>query len=1332
MLNKMKKLLINQPTIIIAGLCIFYLLFSYFAINPLAKHIVPWVAEKQLASHASVGKVTFDPLRLKTTIENFNLTEKNGSQLASFKKLVVDLEANGLFDWTWKFKEISITAPRANITISPKGKLNWADLLAKLNEDKNPPDNKIPRVVINLFSVKQGNIQYIDANRPTPFKTGLAPLDFELDGFSTLPKDRGDYFLAAKLPEQGGSIKWKGDIGINPIASKGNIALNNIHLENLMQAVKNVTLPFKSASGDIQASFAYDFTLPKDQPKISLNNIVLALNNVAGKVTQTGDLSLKQANLVVPRLDFSMQDRPQLHLQNLDFKLNDFRLNQGKDAVIFLKQTSVTLPRLDFSMQNKPQLNFKDLKLKLTDLSLEKGQGNDNVMLFFLPQVDVNQVAFDLDTRNVKVAQVLLVNGTVNIARDKAGLVNWRQALATPSNGAEQSPTKPDNSETPETPPPFTMDIADIQMQHWSATYQDQGFVHPLQLNVADLNLGFVLATPQGNIEISKLQSKVNGFTVMSTLSKKPVATLDKLDLDQGEISLANQKVRVQSIELSGLKTELIKEANKPLNWQSILKPVPSTSGKTSAAPNKQSKKPDWAVSFKKLALDNSSLHVEDRSLTKPVSLDIEKAAFEMHDASLDLSHSVPVSAAFQVKQGGRFNAQGKLTPSPLKAALNFKLTKFALKPFSPYINQFALLKLNDGATDISGKLSVKEGKNLAIAFNGGFSVNKLSLVEEANDEPFLVWERVSSDSLEVTLAPNHVHMTELRIVKPTGKFIIHEDKSLNVTRILRNQPATTSFPAPVAPSSQPANETKSAESVHGSVTAETSTDVAKPTLAFGSPTPQPTVEKAQELPIPEISNNSSAEAFPIGIETVRIENAELDFADLSIKPQFGTHINSLSGVISGVSTNASSAAQVELDGKVDEYGSARIRGSIQPFKPTNFTDLILSFRNIEMSRLTPYSGKFAGRRIDSGKISVDLEYKIKQRQLAGTNKFIINQLKLGEKVNSAEAANLPLDLAIAILEDSDGVIDLDLPISGSLDDPKFSYGSIVWRAIKNVLSKIVTAPFRALGKLFWTGSGKLEAISFEVGSPALLPPEQEKLKAVSQVLSKRQGLALGIIPSYDSDLDSRALQEITLRRKLAQEMGIKLEDGQQPGPIDLSNPKTQKAIDDLHDKLTKKGLLKKLASKLGKPKEGHYQEALEKLTVSIEMTELDLQALARLRGETIQKALVDAGISADRVHVNTPVKTKADDKTVNTKLTLDVKGAKNKVTEPATKLEKPEQPENTMQPVSNLSALTLASLTVRLNSSCSTLDISLMDFKHHLCDESSFQLPKHPAAKSP
>jgi hypothetical protein len=192
-----------------------------------------------------------------------------------------------------------------------------------------------------------------------------------------------------------------------------------------------------------------------------------------------------------------------------------------------------------------------------------------------------------------------------------------------------------------------------------------------------------------------------------------------------------------------------------------------------------------------------------------------------------------------------------------------------------------------------------------------------------------------------------------------------------------------------------------------------------------------------------------------------------MDFADHSLVLPFGTRIHDLRGSIAGLSNRPGAVGQIELDGAVDEYGMARAVGQVELGNPANGLDMRVQFRNVEMTRLTPYTATFAGRKIDSGKLSLDLQYQIKQRQLQGENQVIMDKLTLGERIESPTATNLPLDLAIAILQDSDGRIDLGLPVAGSLDDPQFSYGSIVWKAIVNVLTKIVTAPFRALGALF-------------------------------------------------------------------------------------------------------------------------------------------------------------------------------------------------------------------------------------------------------------------------
>ena len=648
-------------------------------------------------------------------------------------------------------------------------------------------------------------------------------------------------------------------------------------------------------------------------------------------------------------------------------------------------------------------------------------------------------------------------------------------------------------------------------------------------------------------------------------------------------------------------------------------------------------------------------MHVEDRATIKeaksPVVLDIQKAMLEANDISLDLTRPLPLKAAFQVKQGGQFHASGKLALTPLQGDLTLKLANLALKPFSPYINQLALLKLNDGNFNSSGKLKLNFKKSNSLAYKGSFAVNKLVIHEETGNAPFLAWQQLASDRLDVGLAPNRVHMAELRIIKPNAKFIINPDKSLNIQRILRNQPVAAT-PTPVsatAPASTSEQTTQIAETV-----------AEPPTPTQETPALDALSKAKLEAEKPAAEKSVAANpAFPIVIDRLRIDQAELEFADLSLSPQFGTHINSLSGVVNGLSNKETTTAQVELDGKVDDYGSARIRGSIQPFRATNFTDLKLSFKNLEMNRITPYSGKFAGRHIDSGKLSVDLEYKIKNRQLAGENKFIINKLKLGKKVDSPDATSLPLDLAIALLEDSEGVIDLDLPVSGSLDDPKFSYGSLIWKAITNVLKKIVTAPFRALGKLLGVSSDKLEAIAFDAGSPEIAPPEQEKLKSVSEILKKRPALTLAIAPVYDGTADARALQEFSIRRDVAQQIGVKLEPGQQAGPVDLTNADVQDALEDLGDERIKKEDLKKIekgAENAKEDKQALYQALLEKLTTMIPVTETDLQKLATSRAEAMQKFILEAGVPTDRISFGTLEQLKSNAETVNAKLSLGTK----------------------------------------------------------------------------
>ncbi|MDP2057335.1 MAG: DUF748 domain-containing protein, partial [Thiobacillus sp.] len=213
MWGRIVKIALGLPFLIVAGLFGLYLVFGFFLVNPLAQKLLPWVGETKLASQLSAQRASFNPLTLEASVDGLKLAEPNGTPLASFERLYVNVDTTGLFRWAWRIQDIQLDQPHATVEVRRGGKLNWAELIAKLREDQEPPSDTLARVLIDHIKIDNGHFTYTDANRPgKPFTAVLEPLGIELDGLSTLPEDRGDYLIAARLPEQGGTLKWNGDV----------------------------------------------------------------------------------------------------------------------------------------------------------------------------------------------------------------------------------------------------------------------------------------------------------------------------------------------------------------------------------------------------------------------------------------------------------------------------------------------------------------------------------------------------------------------------------------------------------------------------------------------------------------------------------------------------------------------------------------------------------------------------------------------------------------------------------------------------------------------------------------------------------------------------------------------------------------------------------------------------------------------------------------------------------------------------------------------------------------------------------------------------------------
>ena len=632
----------------------------------------------------------------------------------------------------------------------------------------------------------------------------------------------------------------------------------------------------------------------------------------------------------------------------------------------------------------------------------------------------------------------------------------------------------------------------------------DETVAPPVKLSADKVQLRLQLAAEQAGADF-KLTVADAAFSLANLALASGAQTpfnLAQLGFTDGALDLAARRASVGRLYADSGQLQLTRDSKGQLNILGLLPKFPASA--PAGAP--------WIAVAKSVELSKFGAEVEDQG--SGVKVHVQDLAVKLAGASSDLKQPVKFTAGMKLLEGGQLSAQGRVVPASSALEADVRVQELALAPLQSLLGKYVKLKIAGGSVSSQGRLTAGAGaaKSTSLRYVGAFDVAGLTLNEESG-ALFAAWKSVNADKFTASVAPDLLEIPELRVVEPNAKLIIENDHTLNAVRLLV-QPA-----------------------------------------ASGA---------AVEAP-PPAAAQAADDAFPVRIQRLRFQNGKLDFTDLSLRPQFGAKIYELNGVVTGLSSNRDSRSQIELDGRVDEFGLARIRGELNPFAPSDNTDVNVVFKNVDMVSASPYTMKFAGYKIAEGKISLDLQYKVHNNQLAGTNQIVIDNLTLGERVDSPDALKLPLQLAIAILKDSDGRIELGVPVSGNMNDPQFDYGAVIRKAISTVLTRIVTAPFRALGRLFGGSGEKLETIDFDPGSDKLLPPEREKLKQVAQVLSKRAQLKLSVPGQYSEAADGAVLKARAVRGEIAKRTGIKLEAGEEPGPLDLRARAVRGALRDMY-----------------------------------------------------------------------------------------------------------------------------------------------------------------------
>lgn len=689
------------------------------------------------------------------------------------------------------------------------------------------------------------------------------------------------------------------------------------------------------------------------------------------------------------------------------------------------------------------------------------------------------------------------------------------------------------------------------------------------------------------NVNINQGKFELHDFQVSAIAQDKPLVKMVKFAVQGIGFNLEKHELTVESVSANDADFKAWLNPEGVFSYQSLL-PIE----KAEASPSVSTEKTAWSIKVNSIALNNCGLIFEDQTLKKPITITAKPINFKLTDYSNQAGASLPFQFSASVNETGSIKLDGNAVVEPLSAQIAVAVKDIALEKFQAYVDNFARLDVIDGTLAVDGKVLVAkpaDGK-LELKFTGNTQIADLLTRDQLKNKDFVKWESLTLNGIDADLPANQYNAETLVINKPYARVVIKKDKTVNFADIM------------IADKSKPEAAAKVAKN--------TQTDAQKPKFKLGK---------------------------------IQVIDGSSDFADLSLILPFAAQIKSLDGGASGMSSEQKSTIKAGLKGTAYDLAPVDVKGEISPY--LGDYDVTVSFKGMPMPLISPYMVQFAGYKVEKGKLSLELNYKVTNKVLTASNSILIDQFELGEKVENPNAVSLPLELAVALIKDSDGKIKIDVPITGSLEDPKFSVSHLVVDALVNAIGKVVTSPFRALASLIGSEQD-LSTISFAAGDAVLTKQQTSKLDDLAKALKTRSVLKLEIKGAAFQEQDWPAVSDDALYDQLKR---IKAAEINKQGGrkiraehVVISDQDYRRLMEQLFvekfPQMVEKSLLgttRLVGSKADTNTDEFYAVAKEKLSAIIQPEEQRLKNLAAERAQAIANYIVQkGGIANERVFI--------------------------------------------------------------------------------------------------
>ena len=1217
-----------RPALWVTGVVIVTGVVGFFVLPPVAKHYTVKILGETIGRPVSLDAVALNPFSVTAELRGLKILSADAqSEDFAFDSLRANIEViESLMQRGVVVHELTLTAPRLKVALDEGGRHSWSDVAERIEasaaqaQDPEAPaaDGTGALFSVGNIRVSGGHISVDD--RPRGLQHELADLELGVPFLSNLPV-KVDVFVEPTLAATLDGNPLKMNARLKPFADTQETILDVV-LDKFDLAPWLAYAPFKPAfrlpSALLTTNLELSFNQPVDAPP------VLSLR---------GPLKLEQ---------FLLQDKdgapvasiPEFELEFADVQpligrwhFTRLRVAQPEIDLLRLKDGGFNLTQLlPAKAEKAPAGRSKDAKAARAKAADPRSADPK--------AVDSKATGANTDATAAAKTPAVEPDFLLAHARIRDGVLRFEdRSLAQPFKARIEAINLDlrDLATVSELPAEIRLDYTTDAGEKF--VHEDrlrlQPFAYEGMLNFESINgpryapyLALALpgaelrgGTLSGNLryriaEDDKGGSKVDlsadtlalrGFALALKGAKDAALKLPELDVRDAVVDLGAQRVRLGELALKGASVSAVRFKDGGIDLLGLVGPAPKAD-KSGAAP--------WTVEVEKLALQAASVRVEDRSVGRPVVLAVDNIGLEVDGFSTAKDTLSQIKLDSRINKTGKLGVSGSLGLEPLKADLKLDLRNIDLLPVQPYVLEQTKIAISRGKLSTQGQLNVGSGRGGAVlgSFRGNVAVGDFASIDKLNATDFVRWRTLRVDGINARLEPLSLAVQRVALDDFRTRLILDEQGRLN----LREIQGTSGDEKPASRSQVGADP------------------FAEPSLANARPR-EIEGQRTADLPPP------GEPLPPISVDRIEVKRGNIAYSDRFIRPNYNVNLTDMAGTLVGLSTRPDTIAKLDLTGKVDKAAPVKVSGELNPFRQDAHLDILASVKDFELTALSSYAGKYVGYGIAKGKLSADLNYKIEDRKLTATNQIFLDQLNFGEKVDSPDAVNLPVQLAVSLLKNSRGEIDLHLPISGTLDDPEFSVFGLAMKMLFNLIGKAITSPFALLGSVLGGGE-ELSQLALAPGSATPGEAQHEKLVTLAKALVDRPALKLDITGRADPVVDTDGLKQAALQRLVkAQKLKALVTKGQEaPSLDDIEVAEAEYA--ELLKKAYRAGDFKKPTNFIGLTRDIPVADMEALILANTEVGDQSLLALAQQRGQAVRDWLVNEGkVAGERIFVLEP-----------------------------------------------------------------------------------------------